>query len=48
VRKNDAGHGASTFGELFATRHVYLRSGAASQYVVLSRPLQIGVVVGAP
>ena len=46
MRKNDAAHGASTFGELFAARHVYLRSGAASQYVVLSRPLQIGVVVG--
>jgi hypothetical protein len=31
---------------LFAARQVYVRSGPASQYVTLSRPLQIGVAVG--
>jgi hypothetical protein len=45
VRKNDAVPGSSTFGAWFAERHVYLRSGAGSHYVVLTRPLQIGVMI---
>ena len=46
VRKNDPAHGGSASGALFAERHVYMRSGAESRYVVLTRPLQIGVVIG--
>jgi hypothetical protein len=32
--------------ELFAPRQVYVRSGGVSQYVTLSRPLQIAVAAG--
>ena len=46
MRKNDPAHGGSASGALFAERHVYMRSGAESRYVVLTRPLQIGVVIG--
>ena len=46
MRKNDPAHGGSASGALFAERHVYMRSGAESHYVVLTRPLQIGVVIG--
>ena len=46
MRKNDPAHGGSASGALFAERHVYMRSGAESRYVVLTRPLQIGVVMG--
>ena len=31
--------------DLFAERQVHMRSGNESRYVVLSRPLQIGVAV---
>ena len=47
VRKNDPVHGGSASGALFAERHVYMRSGAESRYVVLTRPLQIGGSVSA-
>jgi hypothetical protein len=45
VRKNNAAPGGSTFGAWFAERHVYLRSGAGSHYVVLTRSLQIGAMI---
>jgi chromosome segregation ATPase len=46
MHKDDAAHRTSTFRRLFAERHVYLRSGSDSRYVVLSRLLQVGVVIG--
>src|SRR4051794_1871891 len=46
MRKNEAARRKGTFEDLFAERQVYLRSGLTSRYVVLSRPLQIGVAIG--
>jgi hypothetical protein len=37
------GTGRRAAWDLFAERHVHMRSGGESRYVVLSRPLQIGV-----
>lgn len=45
MRKREAARPESTLGELFAERQAYLRNGTSSRYVVLSRSLQIGVVV---
>jgi chromosome segregation ATPase len=47
MRKSDAPRRSSAFEDLFAERQVYLRSGLTSRYVVLSRPLQIAVTIGA-
>jgi hypothetical protein len=41
------GTGRRAAWDLFAERHVHLRSGGESRYVVLSRPLQIGVSAAA-
>ncbi|MEM7025702.1 MAG: hypothetical protein AAF637_24435 [Pseudomonadota bacterium] len=38
--------GRTALQDVFAERQVHIRSGAQSQYVVLSRPLQIGVAAG--
>ncbi len=46
MRNDDPAGSSSALHDLFAERQVYLRSGPNSQYVVLSRPLQIGVTVG--
>ena len=46
MRKNETARRKGIFGDLFAERQVYLRSGLTSRYVVLSRPLQIGVAIG--
>ncbi len=45
MRKDDTAHRSGMFEDLFAERQVYLRSGLTSRYVVLSRPLQIGVTI---
>ena len=45
MRDNQAARGDSALGAWFAERHVYLRSGAESRYLVLSRSLQIGVTL---
>ena len=47
MRKSDAPRRSSAFNDLFAERQVYLRSGLTSRYVVLSRPIQIAVTIGA-
>jgi chromosome segregation ATPase len=47
MRESEAARRSSTFEDWFAERQVYLRSGLTSRYVVLSRPLQIGVTIGA-
>jgi DNA repair exonuclease SbcCD ATPase subunit len=47
MRKSDVPRRSSAFEDLFAERQVYLRSGLTSRYVVLSRPLQIAVTIGA-
>ena len=47
MRQNRAARRSSIFEHLFAERQVYLRSGLTSRYVVLSRPLQIAVTIGA-
>jgi hypothetical protein len=47
MRQNRAARRSSVFEDLFAERQVYLRSGRTSRYVVLSRPLQIAVTIGA-
>ena len=46
MRKNESARRKGMFEDLFAERQVYLRSGLTSRYVVLSRPLQIGVAIG--
>lgn len=46
MRQDDSSRRSSLFQNLFAERQVYLRSGPASRYVVISRPLQIGVTLG--
>ncbi len=46
MRKNETARRKGIFEDLFAERQVYLRSGLTSRYVVLSRPLQIGVAIG--
>jgi hypothetical protein len=46
MRQTDRWHRRSPGEELFAPRQVYLRSGTVSQYVALSRSLQIAVVAG--
>ena len=38
--------GRTALKDVFAERQVHIRSGAQSQYLVLSRPLQIGVAAG--
>lgn len=43
MRQTGRSHRRSPGRELFAPRQVYLRSGPASQYVALSRSLQIAV-----
>jgi hypothetical protein len=45
VRDHKAAQGVSAPGVWFAERHVYLRSGSESRYVVLSRSLQVGVTI---
>jgi hypothetical protein len=45
VRDHNIAHGAPALGAWFAERHVYLRSGSDSRYLVLSRSLQIGVTI---
>jgi chromosome segregation ATPase len=47
MRKTEVPRRSSAFEDFFAERQVYLRSGSTSRYVVLSRPLQITVAVGA-
>lgn len=46
MRTDDAAHRSSIAGELFAERHVHVRSRSDSHYVVLSKRLQIGVALG--
>ena len=46
MRQEDPSRHPSLFEHLFAERQLYLRSGAESRYVTLSRPLQIGVAFG--
>jgi DNA repair exonuclease SbcCD ATPase subunit len=46
MRNDDPARSSSALHDLFAERQVYLRSGPNSHYVVLSRPLQIGVTIG--
>jgi hypothetical protein len=46
MRQTDRWHRRSPGEKLFAPRQVYLRSGTVSQYVALSRSLQIAVVAG--
>jgi chromosome segregation ATPase len=45
MRKDEMARRRGIFGDLFAERQVYLRSGLTSRYVVLSRPLQVGVTI---
>jgi chromosome segregation ATPase len=45
MRKHEMARRNGIFEDLFAERQVYLRSGLTSRYVVLSRPLQIGVTI---
>jgi predicted RNase H-like nuclease (RuvC/YqgF family) len=45
MRMHGPARRSGMFEQLFAERQVYLRSGLRSHYVVLSRPLQIGVAV---
>jgi DNA repair exonuclease SbcCD ATPase subunit len=45
MRKDEMARPSGMFEDLFAERQVYLRSGLTSRYVVLSRPLQIGVTI---
>jgi predicted nucleic acid-binding Zn-ribbon protein len=45
MRRHGMARRGGRFGELFAERQVYLRSGLTSHYIVLSRRLQIGVTV---
>ncbi|MGH6944933.1 MAG: hypothetical protein ACREH6_12025, partial [Geminicoccaceae bacterium] len=45
MRKDPAARRAS-LKDLFAARQLYLRSGQGSQYVVLSRRIQIGAALG--
>jgi DNA repair exonuclease SbcCD ATPase subunit len=45
MRKDETARRSGIFEDLFAERQVYLRSGLTSRYVVLSRPLQIGVTI---
>jgi predicted RNase H-like nuclease (RuvC/YqgF family) len=45
MRMHGPARRSGMFEDLFAERQVYLRSGLRSQYVVLSRPLQIGVAI---
>ena len=40
------GSGRRSPWDLFAERQVHMRSGNESRYLVLSRPLQIGVAAG--
>jgi DNA repair exonuclease SbcCD ATPase subunit len=44
--RNDGTQRRSWLSDLFAERQVYIRSGPHSEYVVLSRALQIGVALG--
>jgi len=46
MRQTGRWHRRSPGQELFAQRQVYLRSGPVSQYVALSRSLQIAVAAG--
>jgi hypothetical protein len=45
MRMHGPARRSGMFEEWFAERQVYLRSGLRSHYVVLSRPLQIGVAI---
>ena len=45
MRRDEIARRTGNFEDLFAERQVYLRSGLTSRYVVLSRPLQIGVAI---
>ncbi len=45
MRKDATARRSGLFEDLFAERQVYLRSGLTSRYVVLSRPLQVGVAI---
>ena len=45
MRRGEMARRGGILEDLFAERQVYLRSGLTSRYVVLSRPLQIGVTI---